>query len=163
MGKKGYFPETILVTDKSSFTTYLFDLSSENAYRSNGTLRYTKKFKVGTGKQEGKKRSVAGLNKKEKITPEGIFWVDRIVDKPEKVYSNGAYLGPRVISTMAPGERTPNDDIAYHGTTRRTQRTIGSAKSFGCLRMYNPEVVELYDRLDQQRQHGKGTIVIITP
>ena len=38
-------------------------------------------------------------------------------------------------------------EIAIHGTTRSMRRSIGRAASFGCIRMYNEDVIDLYDRV----------------
>jgi hypothetical protein len=152
----------VLVTDKSEFKTYYFDLTSENNKKAE-VLIPDAVYTVGTGKQKGTKRTIAGYNPKDRVTPEGLFWVDMITDKPTEVYSNGAYLGPRVISTEAPGQRSPNDDIAFHGTLDNVQWSIGTPRSFGCLRMYNNEVIDLYERLNRTPCNGKGAIVVIMP
>ena len=39
------------------------------------------------------------------------------------------------------------DEIAIHGTTRSMRRSIGSAASYGCIRMYNEDVADLYSRV----------------
>ncbi len=39
------------------------------------------------------------------------------------------------------------DEIAIHGTTNSMRASIGSAASFGCIRMYNEDVVDLFDRV----------------
>ena len=38
-------------------------------------------------------------------------------------------------------------EIAIHGTTNSMRASIGSAASFGCIRMYNEDVVDLFDRV----------------
>ncbi len=38
-------------------------------------------------------------------------------------------------------------EIAIHGTTLAMRKSIGSAASYGCIRMYNEDVVDLYDRV----------------
>lgn len=40
------------------------------------------------------------------------------------------------------------DQIAIHGTTRRMRGSIGSAASFGCIRMLNEDVEELFAQVD---------------
>jgi lipoprotein-anchoring transpeptidase ErfK/SrfK len=37
------------------------------------------------------------------------------------------------------------DEIAIHGTNRR--RSIGTFASYGCIRMYNEDIVDLYSRV----------------
>ncbi|HMN71217.1 MAG TPA: L,D-transpeptidase [Rhodoblastus sp.] len=39
------------------------------------------------------------------------------------------------------------DQIAIHGTTQSMRRSIGSAASYGCIRMYNEDVADLYSRV----------------
>jgi lipoprotein-anchoring transpeptidase ErfK/SrfK len=38
--------------------------------------------------------------------------------------------------------------VAIHGTTMSMRRSIGSAASYGCIRMYNEDVVDLYQRVN---------------
>ncbi len=38
-------------------------------------------------------------------------------------------------------------EVAIHGTTQTMRRSIGSAASFGCIRMYNEDVLDLYQRV----------------
>jgi len=38
-------------------------------------------------------------------------------------------------------------EIAIHGTTRAMRRSVGTAASFGCIRMYNEDVIDLYNRV----------------
>jgi len=39
------------------------------------------------------------------------------------------------------------DEIAIHGTTNSMRASIGTAASFGCIRMYNEDVVDLFERV----------------
>ena len=48
-------------------------------------------------------------------------------------------------------------EIAIHGTTERMRASIGAAASFGCIRMLNEDILDLYDRV------RVGTPVIATP
>ena len=38
--------------------------------------------------------------------------------------------------------------VAIHGTTQAMRRSIGTAASYGCIRMYNEDVVDLYQRVN---------------
>jgi lipoprotein-anchoring transpeptidase ErfK/SrfK len=38
-------------------------------------------------------------------------------------------------------------EVAIHGTTQTMRRSIGTAASFGCIRMYNEDVLDLYQRV----------------
>ena len=49
-------------------------------------------------------------------------------------------MGPRALTL-------DRHEIAIHGTTRSMRRSIGSAASFGCIRMYNEHIVDLFDRV----------------
>ena len=49
------------------------------------------------------------------------------------------------------------DEIAIHGTTRAMRASIGTAASYGCIRMLNEDVIDLYDRV------SVGAPVIMTP
>lgn len=47
--------------------------------------------------------------------------------------------------------------VAIHGTTARMRGSVGTAASYGCIRMYNEDVVDLYQRV------SVGTLVIAIP
>jgi len=40
------------------------------------------------------------------------------------------------------------DEVAIHGTTRAMRASVGTAASYGCIRMLNEDVVDLYDRVN---------------
>lgn len=71
---------------------------------------------------------------------------------------------PDLIPGGAPnnpmGERAltlTRSEIAIHGTTRKMRRSIGRAASFGCIRMYNEDVIDLFNRV------SVGTPVVSLP
>ncbi|MBV8474479.1 MAG: L,D-transpeptidase [Hyphomicrobiales bacterium] len=39
------------------------------------------------------------------------------------------------------------DEVAIHGTTRTMRASIGTAASYGCVRMFNEDVIDLFDRV----------------
>jgi lipoprotein-anchoring transpeptidase ErfK/SrfK len=39
------------------------------------------------------------------------------------------------------------DEVAIHGTTARMRASVGTAASYGCIRMYNEDVIDLFDRV----------------
>ncbi len=39
-------------------------------------------------------------------------------------------------------------EIAIHGTTQAMRDSIGTAASFGCIRMYNEDILDLYSRVE---------------
>jgi lipoprotein-anchoring transpeptidase ErfK/SrfK len=48
-------------------------------------------------------------------------------------------------------------EIAIHGTTVNMRKSIGTAASYGCIRMYNEDVADLYQRVNA------GTPVLMIP
>jgi lipoprotein-anchoring transpeptidase ErfK/SrfK len=71
---------------------------------------------------------------------------------------------PDVIAGGSPhnpmGERAltlDRDEIAIHGTNAHMRASVGTAASFGCIRMYNEDVIDLFDRV------AVGTPVIVLP
>jgi lipoprotein-anchoring transpeptidase ErfK/SrfK len=48
-------------------------------------------------------------------------------------------------------------EVAIHGTTPSMRRSVGTAASYGCIRMYNEDVVDLYHRVEV------GTPVVAIP
>jgi lipoprotein-anchoring transpeptidase ErfK/SrfK len=49
------------------------------------------------------------------------------------------------------------DEVAIHGTTRAMRASVGTAASYGCIRMLNEDVIDLYERV------SVGTPVVMTP
>jgi hypothetical protein len=49
------------------------------------------------------------------------------------------------------------DEVAIHGTTRGMRRSVGTAASYGCIRMYNEDVLDLFRRVHV------GTRVVAVP
>lgn len=48
-------------------------------------------------------------------------------------------------------------EVAIHGTTQRMRKSVGTAASYGCIRMYNEDVVDLFHRV------AVGTRVVAVP
>jgi lipoprotein-anchoring transpeptidase ErfK/SrfK len=48
-------------------------------------------------------------------------------------------------------------EVAIHGTTASMRKSVGTAASYGCIRMYNEDVMDLYHRV------AVGTPVIAIP
>jgi lipoprotein-anchoring transpeptidase ErfK/SrfK len=48
-------------------------------------------------------------------------------------------------------------EVAIHGTTVSMRKSVGTAASYGCIRMYNEDVIDLYHRV------GVGTPVVAIP
>jgi lipoprotein-anchoring transpeptidase ErfK/SrfK len=49
------------------------------------------------------------------------------------------------------------DQVAIHGTTRTMRASVGTAASYGCIRMLNEDVIDLYDRV------SVGADVVMVP
>ncbi len=49
-------------------------------------------------------------------------------------------MGPRALTL-------DRHEIAIHGSTRSMRASIGTAASFGCIRMYNEDILDLFDRV----------------
>lgn len=73
---------------------------------------------------------------------------------PPEVVSRDHPELPQFIPGGAPnnpmGERALTlrlDQVAIHGTTIKMRKSIGTAASYGCIRMLNEDVVDLFDRV----------------
>jgi lipoprotein-anchoring transpeptidase ErfK/SrfK len=93
---------------------------------------------------------------------EGKF-VEPAWSPPESVKRDHPEL-PEVIPGGSPnnpmGARAitlDRDEVAIHGTTRKMRASVGTAASYGCIRMYNEDVIDLYDRV------SVGTPVVMVP
>jgi lipoprotein-anchoring transpeptidase ErfK/SrfK len=93
---------------------------------------------------------------------EGKF-VEPAWSPPESVKRDHPEL-PEVIPGGSPnnpmGARAitlDRNEVAIHGTTRKMRASVGTAASYGCIRMYNEDVIDLYDRV------SVGTPVVMVP
>jgi lipoprotein-anchoring transpeptidase ErfK/SrfK len=93
---------------------------------------------------------------------EGKF-VEPAWSPPESVKRDHPEL-PEVIAGGSPnnpmGARAitlDRDEVAIHGTTRKMRASVGTAASYGCIRMYHEDVIDLYDRV------SVGTPVVMVP
>lgn len=73
---------------------------------------------------------------------------------------------PRLPDIIPPGPSNPmgaraltldRGDYAIHGTTRAMRASVGTFASYGCIRMLNEDVIDLFDRVQV------GTPVIVEP
>jgi lipoprotein-anchoring transpeptidase ErfK/SrfK len=58
-------------------------------------------------------------------------------------------MGPRAITL-------DENEVAIHGTTAQMRASVGTAASYGCIRMYNEDVIDLFDRV------RVGAVVLMT-
>src|SRR5436305_5407595 len=61
---------------------------------------------------------------------------------------------PNLIKGGSPGNpmgiaalTLDRDEIAIHGTTRKMRASVGTSASYGCIRMLNEDVADLYSRV----------------
>jgi lipoprotein-anchoring transpeptidase ErfK/SrfK len=76
-------------------------------------------------------------------------------DHPElpNMIPGGSPRNPMGVAAMT----LDRDQIAIHGTTSRMRASIGTRASYGCIRMLNEDVADLYGRVDV------GTAVVMQP
>ena len=76
-------------------------------------------------------------------------------DHPEipAVIAGGAANNPMGARALT----LDRDEIAIHGTSRSMRASIGHAASYGCIRMLNEDVIDLFARV------RVGTPVVMTP
>lgn len=76
-------------------------------------------------------------------------------DHPElpNLIPGGSPRNPMGVAAMT----LDREEIAIHGTTDKMRASIGSRASYGCIRMLNEDVADLYGRVDV------GTAVIMQP
>jgi lipoprotein-anchoring transpeptidase ErfK/SrfK len=76
------------------------------------------------------------------------------VDHPEipEVIAGGAANNPMGARALT----LDRDEIAIHGTSRSMRASIGHAASYGCIRMLNEDVIDLFARV------RVGTPVVMT-
>lgn len=93
---------------------------------------------------------------REKFTnPDWTPPADVRADHPElpDVIPGGAPNNPMGTRAML----LDGDQVAIHGTTNKMRASIGSAASYGCIRMRNEDVTDLFERV------SVGTLVIMQP
>jgi len=76
-------------------------------------------------------------------------------DHPElsRVIPGGSPRNPMGVAAI-----TLNlSEVAIHGTTQSMRRSVGTAASYGCIRMYNEDVIDLFHRVNI------GTPVVAVP
>jgi lipoprotein-anchoring transpeptidase ErfK/SrfK len=73
---------------------------------------------------------------------------------------------PWLPDVIPPGPNNPmgaraltldRGQYAIHGTTQAMRASIGSAASYGCIRMYNEDIIDLFQRV------AVGTPVVVVP
>ncbi|MGI8314330.1 L,D-transpeptidase family protein [Halobacillus mangrovi] len=114
--------------------------SNKLAFYENGTLQ--KVFPVATGRTKS-------------LTPEGKFsLVNKVKNRPwykENIPGGDPRnpLGARWLGIKVPGDwgHTSGNVYGVHGTNNPS--SIGTYASSGCIRMYNKDVIWLYDRADK--------------
>jgi lipoprotein-anchoring transpeptidase ErfK/SrfK len=111
-------------------------------------------YKVAVPKAGKEWTGVVQINAKY-VEPDWTPPEDVKYDHPElpEVIPGGASNNPMGARAMTLSE----GQVAIHGTTQKMRKSIGSAASYGCIRMLNEDVVDLYDRV------AVGATVVMTP
>jgi lipoprotein-anchoring transpeptidase ErfK/SrfK len=80
------------------------------------------------------------------VRPDWIPPSDVKQDHPElpNYIPGGSPHNPMGVRALALGE----GQVAIHGTTNKMRRSIGTAASYGCIRMLNEDIVDLYERVN---------------
>lgn len=97
---------------------------------------------------------VTSINSK-RVNPDWTPPADVKADHPElpDVIPGGAPNNPMGTRAML----LARGEVAIHGTTSKMRASIGKAASYGCIRMLNEDVADLYDRV------SVGATVIMQP
>ena len=75
-------------------------------------------------------------------------WAPPAIVKRDNPHLPDLIPGGSPSNPMGPRALTLNrSEIAIHGTTRSMRRSVGTAASYGCIRMYNEDIVDLFDRV----------------
>jgi len=86
--------------------------------------------------------------------PDWMAPADVAHDHPElagRVIPGGAPNNPMGSAALLLGAQ--NGQVAIHGTTKKMRGSIGTAASYGCIRMLNEDIEDLFQRV------GEGTAV----
>lgn len=92
--------------------------------------------------------------------PEWMAPASVVKDHPElagRVFAGGAPENPMGVAAIelatdqAVDHKTgrPVEQVAIHGTTQKMRKSIGSAASYGCIRMLNEDVADLFQRVSE--------------
>ena len=111
-----------------------------SVYEEGAAIRYP----VGVGKAGKQWRGVSRIDGKY-LNPAWVPPPEVKRDHPElpDVIPGGSPhnpMGARAITL-------DRNEVAIHGTTRTMRASVGTAASYGCIRMYNEDVIDLYDRV----------------
>lgn len=85
-------------------------------------------------------------------------WVPPAVVRHDHPHFPAVIPGGSPRNPMGAAAITLNlSEVAIHGTTQSMRRSVGTAASYGCIRMYNEDVVDLFHRVQV------GTRVVAIP
>lgn len=113
-------------------------------------IRYT----VGVGKAGKQWQGVSRIDGKY-LHPAWSPPADVKRDHPEmpEVIPGGSPRNPMGVAALT----LAGDQYAIHGTTQSMRRSVGTFASYGCIRMLNEDVADLYQRV------AVGTPVVVVP
>jgi len=98
-------------------------------------------------------------------TPTGRFQINEMVENPDFLVFDFNNLKARDRGRVPPGLNNPLGlcwigfasahgwQVGFHGTAKTS--VLGQAVSHGCVRMSNPDIVEIYKRVKL------GTVVVV--
>lgn len=142
-GRAHKAPEVVAFPDQYGAGVVVISLSRKRLYLTLGGGRAIE-YPVAVGKS-GKAWTGAARIQDKQANPAWVPPMDVKRDNPNlpDIIPGGAPnnpMGPRAIVL-------DRSEIAIHGTTPTMRKSIGSAASYGCIRMYNEDVVDLFDRV----------------
>jgi L,D-transpeptidase ErfK/SrfK len=100
-------------------------------------------------------------------TPTGRFQINELVENPDFLAFDFNHPDGRDRGHIPPGPNNPLGlrwigfasahgwQVGFHGTAKTS--VLGQAVSHGCVRMSNPDVIEVYNRVKL------GTVVVVEP
>ena len=80
-----------------------------------------------------------------------------VAAEPWQLFAAALLSGAGWVAMGAAAITLNLSQVAIHGTTARMRKSVGTAASYGCIRMYNEDVMDLFHRVDV------GTPVVSIP
>jgi hypothetical protein len=114
-------------------------------------------YPVGVGQNSGDK-----TRKSDNATPEGNFRIESINNSKDWKFSGARAYGPwflRVDTSSGAFSGKSWTGIGIHGTSN--ENSIGGFVSHGCIRMYNKDITELKETIEEQFNESGVNVVIL--
>ena len=104
------------------------------------------------------RQGLAGRN----LRARQIFLARMVGARCRAARPSGTVVGhPRRLAAQPDGRRRDHlnlSEVAIHGTTARMRRSVGTAASYGCIRMYNEDVMDLYHRVGSRDSGRRNSV-----